>query len=96
MNEEEKIKLEINKLEKEKDNFISLFISMFAGVLGIGVTFLINNKNSSIQAIIAVVSFCVCLRLLQIFDHFNKNKRERLDKLYKKLGIPVNLEENKK
>lgn len=90
MNTENRIKLEIKKLEKERSETIIFFIGIFAAFISASIPILIKQTGNYLIFIGAWI--VLILMLLSIaFIIWRNNIQSRINFLYKELGIPCEL-----
>ncbi len=79
MKKEEKIKLEIKKLEKERNELLILFVGIFILFL----TTIINTANILITLLTGIITFF----LWYIYTSKKGKKQSKINGLYEELGI---------
>ncbi len=90
MKKEERIKLEINKLEKERNEHLIYFIGLFAAFISASIPILIK-LTGKLQIFVGAWIILI-ISLLSIVYILWKNKlQKRIDQLYLELGVPYEL-----
>lgn len=86
MKKEEKVKLEIIKLEKERNEGMIFYLGMLAAYISIIIPVMINSKKETL--LITAGIFIVVLIIMSLFYlNWYKKRDDKIDLLYKELKI---------
>lgn len=84
MKEEEKIKLELGKLEGERGDYLIFTMGILAAFISIAIPLLINARGFP-QILIGLLLILVLWAILRIFNLKRKTSQNKINELYNKL-----------